>query len=170
MQLSPSMLARLESLDDRFEEVAVLLADPETNGNRDRFTALSREFAELEPVIACFRAAERLERELDETRELARDPDPELRALAQDDLPNLEAVLGRERQHLLTLLLPRDPNDAANIFLEIRAGTGGDEAAIFVGDLFRMYGRYAETKGWRLEVLSERPGEHGGYKEIISRI
>jgi len=164
------MMAKLDALGDRFEEVGALLSDPEIVGNRDRFTALSREFAELEPVIACFRATEALEHELEESRELARDPDPELRELAQDDMARLEADLGAERQRLLALLLPRDPNDAANIFLEIRAGTGGDEAAIFAGDLFRMYSRYAETRGWRQEVLSERPGEHGGFKEIISRI
>ena len=170
MQLSPSMMAKLDSLGDRFEEVAALLAEPDTVADRDRFTALSREFSELEPVIACFRSAEALERELGESRELARDPDPELRALAQDDADRLEADLAAERQRLLTLLLPRDPDDAANIFLEIRAGTGGDEAAIFAGDLFRMYNRYAEWQGWRMEVLSERPGEHGGYKEIIARV
>jgi peptide chain release factor 1 len=164
------MMAKLDALADRFEEVAALLADPETMAERDRFTALSREFAELEPVIACLRSTETLERELDETRELARDPDPEMRALAEADLDRLAADLADGKQRLLTLLLPRDPNDAANIFLEIRAGTGGDEAAIFAGDLFRMYNRYAESKGWRMEVLSERPGEHGGYKEIISRI
>jgi peptide chain release factor 1 len=164
------MMAKLDALGDRFEEVAALLADPEVVGNRERFAALSREFAELQPVIACFRATEGLEQELAESRELADDPDPDLRALAQDDVGRLEDYLARERQRLLTLLLPRDPNDAANIFLEIRAGTGGDEAAIFAGDLFRMYSRYAESKGWRIEVLSDRPGEHGGFKEIISRI
>jgi peptide chain release factor 1 len=164
------MMAKLDALADRFEEVAALLAEPDTMADRDRFTALSREFAELEPVIACFRETAALERELGETRELARDPDPELRALAEDDLKRVEQALTAGRQRLLTLLLPRDPNDAANVFLEIRAGTGGDEAAIFAGDLFRMYSRYAESKGWRLEVLSDRPGEHGGYKEIISRI
>jgi peptide chain release factor 1 len=164
------MSARLQALGDRFEEVAALLADPETMGDRDRFTTLSREFAELEPVIASVRAAERIERELEESTALSRDPDPELRALAQDDIERLSAELEDERARLLGLLLPRDPDDAANIFLEIRAGTGGDEAALFAGDLFRMYSRYAESRGWRLEVLSERPGEHGGYKEIISRI
>jgi peptide chain release factor 1 len=164
------MMAKLDTLGDRFEEVAALLADPDVVANRERFTTLSREFAELEPVIACLRATEGLEQELAESRELARDPDPELRSLAQDDVARLEDVLARERQRLLTLLLPRDPDDAANVFLEIRAGTGGDEAAIFAGDLFRMYSRYAETKGWRLEVLSDRAGEHGGFKEIISRI
>jgi peptide chain release factor 1 len=170
MQLSPSMTARLEALGDRFEEVAALLADPETTGDRERFATLSREFAELEPVIASVRAAERKERELEESAALARDPDPELRALAEDDIARLNRELEEERGRLLALLLPRDPDDSANIFLEIRAGTGGDEAALFAGDLFRMYSRYAETRGWRQEVLNERAGEHGGFKEIISRI
>jgi len=164
------MLAKLGALADRYEEVSALLSDPEVVGNRERFTSLSREFAELEPVIACFKVTEALEQELTETREFAADSDPELRALALDDAERLEAELTAERQHLLTLLLPRDPNDSANVFLEIRAGTGGDEAAIFAGDLFRMYSRYTEACGWRLEVLSERPGDHGGFKEIISRI
>ena len=170
MQLSRSMMAKLDSLADRFEEVGALLADREIVGHRERFTALSREYAELEPVIECFKSVEALEAELAETRELASDADPEMRVLAQDDGARIEACLTSERQHLLSLLLPRDPDDSANVFLEIRAGTGGDEAAIFAGDLFRMYSRYAESKGWRQEVLSERPGEHGGYKEIISRI
>jgi peptide chain release factor 1 len=170
MQISPSVLARLGALADRHEEVSTLLSDPEVVANRERFTALSREFAELEPVITCFRTTTTLAQELAETREFAADSDPELRALALDDLQRLEAALDAERQHLLTLLLPRDPDDSANAFLEIRAGTGGDEAALFAGDLFRMYSRYVEARGWRLEVLSERSGEHGGFKEIISRI
>ncbi|MBX3708032.1 MAG: peptide chain release factor 1 [Pseudomonadales bacterium] len=168
--MSPSMLARLDALTDRFEEVGALLADGEATANRERFTALSREFSELEPVIACFRSVAALEGELAATRELAKDSDPELRELAADDTRRIDALLEAERERLLTLLLPRDPDDTANVFLEIRAGTGGDEAAIFAGDLFRMYARYAEAQGWRLEVLSERAGEHGGYKEIISRI
>jgi len=102
--------------------------------------------------------------------ELLRDADPELRALAQDDLVAAETERGELEAELQLLLLPRDPSDDANVFLEIRAGTGGDEAAIFAGDLFRMYFRYAESRGWRMEVISQRPGEHGGYKEIISRI
>jgi peptide chain release factor 1 len=170
MQLSPQLKARLDALADRFEEVSALLADPEVVADRERFTELSREFAELDPVIGALHGVTQLEAEIEETGALTRDSDAELRALATDDLVRLETAIDAARAHLLTLLLPRDPDDTANIFLEVRAGTGGDEAAIFAGDLFRMYSRYAERQGWKLEVLSDRPGEHGGYKEIISRI
>jgi peptide chain release factor 1 len=164
------MVTKLDGLHDRFEEVSALLADPEVVGNRERFTALSREFAELEPVIESFARVRRLDAELAESRELMSDTDPELRVLAGEDVDRLAESLESEQRHLQTLLLPQDPNDAANVFLEIRAGTGGDEAALFAGDLFRMYTRYAETRGWTVEVLSERGGEHGGFKEVISRV
>jgi peptide chain release factor 1 len=170
MQLSPSMMAKLAGLSDRFEEVNALLSDPEVVGNRERFTALSREFSELEPVIRSYQAAKALQAELAESRELASDDDPEMRALAQEDTVRLDAALDTEQQNLQRLLLPRDPHDASNVFLEIRAGTGGDEAALFAGSLFRMYSRFAEIRGWHVEVMSERPGEHGGFKEIISRV
>jgi len=170
MPLSPTLLARLAVLADRHEEVAARLAEPETVADREQFTALSREFAELEPVILAVRENHRIETELTEAALLARDPDPDLRALADEETTRLQDTRAAAEQHLLTLLLPRDPDDTANIFLEIRAGTGGDEAAIFAGDLFRMYSRYAEGRGWQIEILSERPGEHGGFKEIISRI
>ena len=170
MPISPSMKAKLDGLRDRFEEVNALLADPEVMGQRERFTALSREFAELEPVIQTFGSVQRLQGELDDARELARDEDPEMRELAAEDADRLCEALDAAEQQLQTLLLPRDPNDGANVFLEIRAGTGGDEAALFAGDLFRMYSRFAEARGWAMEVLSERHGEHGGYKEIITRV
>ncbi|MAT83578.1 MAG: peptide chain release factor 1 [Gammaproteobacteria bacterium] len=171
MPLSPSMMAKLDGLRDRFEEVSALLADPEVMAERERFTALSREFAELEPVIQSFDALRELDAELAESRQLAEsDDDPEMRALAEEDVERLTGSLASEQARLETLLLPRDPNDASNVFLEIRAGTGGDEAALFAGDLFRMYSRFAEREGWRVEILSERHGEHGGYKELISRV
>jgi peptide chain release factor 1 len=170
MQLSPSMMAKLDALRDRFEEVSALLSDRDVVANREQFTALSREFAELEPVILAFQTVQDMQAELAEARELTSDVDPEMRALAQEDALRLGAALEAEHKRLQTLLLPRDPHDGSNVFLEIRAGTGGDEAALFAGSLFRMYSRFAEIRGWRLEVLSERPGEHGGFKEIISRI
>ena len=168
--LSPSMQAKLAALADRHEEVAVLLTEAEVVNNRDRYTALSREHAELEPVMRSFGTLRAREAELLETKALAADEDPELRALAQDEVSRLDKEIKLEEQHLKSSLLPRDPNDSANIFLEVRAGTGGDEAAIFAGDLFRMYTRYAEGRGWNVEVISDRSGEHGGYKEVISRI
>jgi len=170
MSLSDSMTAKLSGLTDRYDEVSALLADPDVMGNRDQFTALSNEYAEIEPVIACFRKYESLSAELEDARSLARDDDPEMRELAEEDVSRLTGEVTETEAELQLLLLPRDPNDGANVFLEIRAGTGGDEAAIFSGDLFRMYSKYAERKRWQLEVLNARPGEHGGYKEIISRI
>jgi peptide chain release factor 1 len=164
------MTAKLSALTDRYEEVAALLSDPEVMGNRDQFTALSKEYAELEPVIGCFKRYEAIDAELTDARSLTADDDPEMRALAEEDAQRLSRELEVTEAELKKLLLPRDPNDGSNVFLEIRAGTGGDEAAIFSGDLFRMYSKFAERKRWNLEVLNSRPGEHGGYKEIISRI
>ena len=164
------MSAKLEALADRFEEVERLLADPDVMADRERFTTLSKEYAELEPVIQTFQHSEALTSEIEGAESLANDDDEELRALVRDDLERLRSEQDETLQALQTLLLPRDPNDAANVFLEIRAGTGGDEAAIFAGDLLRMYQRYAETRGWQLEVLSERAGEHGGFKEVITRV
>jgi len=170
MSLSESMTAKLSGLTDRYDEVAALLADPDVMADRDQFTALSKEYAEIEPVIACFRKYEALTGELEDAQALARDDDPDMRELAEEDADRLSTEVEETEQALKTLLLPRDPNDSANVFLEIRAGTGGDEAAIFAGDLFRMYSKFAERKGWQLEVMNARSGEHGGYKEIISRI
>ena len=164
------MIAKLSGLTDRFEEVSVLLADPDVMRERDKFTALSKEYAELDPVIQTFRSFEALEQELRDASELAKDDDAELRELAQEDVKSLGEKLEAEEQQLRALLIPKDPNDALNVFLEIRAGTGGDEAAIFSGDLYRMYAKYVENKGWKMEVLNDRPGEHGGYKEIITRV
>ncbi len=170
MPLTESMVSKLAGLNDRFEEVSALLADPEVMAERDKFTSLSKEFAELEPVVLCYRRQEKLEADLADSRALLDEDDAEMRALAEEDVAQNEAELETVELELQKLLLPRDPNDHSNVYLEIRAGTGGDEAAIFSGDLFRMYSKYAESKGWRVEVLNERPGEHGGFKEIISRI
>ncbi|HEY5645373.1 MAG TPA: peptide chain release factor 1, partial [Pseudomonadales bacterium] len=170
MSLTDSMTAKLSGLIDRYDEVAALLADPDVMADREKFRNLSREHAELEPVVHCFRSYQSLGTELDESLALAMDEDPDIRALAEEDAARLSRALTGAESELKALLLPRDPHDGANVFLEIRAGTGGDEAAIFSGDLFRMYSKFAERKGWTLEVMSARPGEHGGYKEIISRI
>jgi peptide chain release factor 1 len=170
MTLSVSLLAKLDALAQRHDELAAMMSDPDIIGHRERFTALSREFAEIEPVIRCFADFTHVDRELKSASALVDDADPELRELARADVEALEKRRAASEQMLQRLLLPRDPDDAANVFLEIRAGTGGDEAALFAGDLFRMYARFAEQQGWELEVLSERTGEHGGYKEIISRI
>ena len=170
MPLSTSLAHKMASLNDRFEEVGALLSDPEVMAEREKFTSLSREFSEIEPVVLCYREVQQLEAEIEDLHALMKEEDPEMRALAEEDLQQTSAALEQLGGRLQTLLLPRDPNDHSNVFLEIRAGTGGDEAAIFSGDLLRMYAKFAETKGWKLEVLSERAGEHGGYKEVISRI
>jgi len=165
-----SIRHNLESSRDRFEELAGLLADPDVIGNQNRFRDLSREYARLEPVIHLFREFERLEGDIAAARDMARDEDAEVRAMGEDELESLGASRERLLDELQKSLIPPDPHDDSNIFLEIRAGTGGDEAAIFAGDLFRMYAKYAEAQGWQLEILSAREGEHGGYREIICRI
>ncbi len=170
MPLSTLMTEKLRRLAERFEEVSALLSDGEVVADRKQFTALSREFAELEPVAHASQRLQRLELELTDSQALVKDGDVELRALAEEEVLRLTQEIAREEANLATLLLPKSPNDGANVFLEIRAGTGGDEAAIFSGDLFRMYHKYAESQGWRLEILNVRPGDHGGFKEIISRI
>ena len=170
MLLTNSMMSKLESLRDRFEEVAALLSDAEVMKDRERFTALSIEYAEIEPVVGCYRRAMELEANIADNEQLLEEEDPEMRELAKQDIADCRALLEDLTGELQTLLLPKDPNDQSNVFLEIRAGTGGDEAAIFSGDLFRMYNKFAEQKGWRVEVMNERPGEHGGFKEIITRI
>ena len=170
MLLTDSMMSKLESLRDRFEEVAALLSDAEVMADRESFTALSKEYAEIEPVVDCYRRAMRLEANIADNEQLLEEEDPEMRELAQQDIADCRAQLEDLTSELKRLLIPKDPNDESNVFLEIRAGTGGDEAAIFSGDLFRMYNKFAEQKGWRVEVMNERPGEHGGFKEIITRI
>jgi len=168
--VKPSILQKLEHLSHRFEEITALLAEPEVQSDQDRFRALSREYAQLNPVVACFRNHQDTLDTLAYAQDLQQDPDPEVRALAQEELDEAQTRRDGLEQALEILLLPRDPNDERNIFLEVRAGTGGAEAALFAGDLCRMYIRYAEQKGWKTEVVGESEGELGGYKEIIVRI
>jgi peptide chain release factor 1 len=168
--MKDSIRRRLEKTVERFEEVGALLADPDVIGRQNQFRELSMEYARLEPVAARFRGFRRLESERAAAAEMAAGADADMHALAEDEVRQLDAQLEGEALELTRLLIPKDERDDSNIFLEIRAGTGGDEAAIFAGDLFRMYARYAERQGWKVEVLSESPGEHGGYKEIISRV
>tara|TARA_B100000686_G_scaffold190093_1_gene196773 strand:+ start:153 stop:1253 length:1101 start_codon:yes stop_codon:yes gene_type:complete len=170
MALSQTMVGKLQELHDRQEEVAYLLTDPDIMNNRDKFTSLSKEYAELEPIVSNYKHYVSINHELSEAQVLLEDDDLELRQLASDDLEDLQLKIRTVELELKRLLIPKDPNDRANIFLEIRAGTGGDEAAIFSGDLFRMYSRYAEHNKWTVEILSERQGEHGGYREIICRV
>ena len=168
--MKASIRRRLETILDRFDEVAALLSDPEVIGDTSQFRDLSVEYSKLEPVVARFREFRKLETERAAAAEMVAGDDPEMRALAEHEVEELDGRLESESAELAKLLVPEDPQDDSNIFLEIRAGTGGDEAALFAGDLFRMYSRYAEAQGWRVEVLSESPGEHGGYREIICRV
>ena len=155
---------------DRHEEVAALLGDADTAADQNRFRDLSKEFAHLNEVVTQHQRWTQLQETVADARQMLNDSDAELRELAAEEIAEAERELTEIEAALQVLLLPQDPSDGSNVFLEIRAGTGGDEAAIFSGDLFRMYHRYAEQKGWSVEVLSERSGEHGGFKEVISRV
>ena len=168
--MKDSIRFKLESVRDRFEEIAGLLADPDVIADQNQFRNLSKEYSRVEPIVKLFAEFETLGDDIMAAEEMAGDEDKEIREMGQEELQGLT-----EQRDLLLLdlqksLIPPDPYDDANVYLEVRAGTGGDEAAIFAGDLFRMYCKYAETMKWKVEILSEREGEHGGYKEIISRI
>ena len=168
--MKPSIRQKLDRLAERFEEVGRLLAEPNATANQKSFRELSMEYARLEPVAQRFRGFRGIEEDLSAAQEMAADPDAETRKLGEEEIRTLGAKLETEEEALQQLLVPKDPRDDNNIYLEVRAGTGGDEAALFAGDLFRMYARYAEAQGWRVEILSENAGEQGGYKEIISRV
>jgi peptide chain release factor 1 len=168
--VTPSLQQKLDQLRERHEEIEALLADPGTIADQTRFRSLSREYARLEPLVKTLTDYRHAVAEREAAAEMSQDSDAELRAMAEDELRATEARLETLERELQVLMLPEDPNDERNTFLEIRAGTGGDEAALFAGDLFRMYSRYAERQGWRVEIISESPGEQGGYREIISRI
>jgi peptide chain release factor 1 len=165
-----SIREKLEQIADRFEEVGQLLSEPETMADRNQFRELSQEYSRLEPVVQSYQGYTGLLNDLAGAEEMSRDPDPELREMGQEEARELEEQKDTRELELQKFLIPRDPHDDSNLYLEVRAGTGGDEAAIFAGDLFRMYTRYAETQGWQVEIVSQSLGEHGGYKEIISRL
>jgi peptide chain release factor 1 len=158
---------RLRQVADRYEEIALLLAEPDAFSDPGRFRGLSREYSQLEPMVQAWRAWEEATGNMEESRQMLNESDEELRLLAEEDYQENAAKAEEIERHIQVLLIPRDPNDECNIYLEIRAGTGGDEAAIFVGDLFRMYQKYAESKGWNTDIISQSHGEHGGFKEII---
>jgi peptide chain release factor 1 len=166
--MKPSIRNKLEHLSDRYQEITALLADPEVQADANRFRDLSREYAQVEPVSQCYRRYVEAEQELHNAEEML--SDPEMAELAEEAKAEASQTLAEIEPELEQLLLPRDPNDERNIYLEVRAGTGGAEAALFAGDLLRMYLRYAEQKGWRTEMVSESVGEHGGYKEVVARI
>ncbi len=168
--MKPSIITKLETLVERYEEVQHLLGDPGVIGDQDRFRALSKEYSQLEEVTQCFQKYQQAQEDLAAAQDMANEDDEEMRAMAQDEIAMAKESMASLNEELQILLLPKDPNDDRNCFLEIRAGAGGDEAGIFAGDLFRMYSKYAEKKGWRVEIMSANEAEHGGYKELIAKV
>ncbi len=168
--MKESILQKLENLKDRYEELEGLLSDGDVIVNQDKFRTYSMEYSELEPVVLNFHIFMQVQSDLAEAQAMQKDSDPDISQMGDEEAALASDKIALLELELQKLLLPRDPKDSSNVFLEIRAGTGGDEAAIFSGDLFRMYSRYAESQGWKMEIISDRAGEHGGYKEIISRV
>ncbi len=166
--MTPTLRRKLLALAERREELERLLSDPDVVADNERFRNFSREFSQLEPIATALANETRALEDLASAEAMR--ADPELRELAEEEITAAQARLQALDEELALLLVPRDPRDEGNLFLEVRAGTGGDEAAIFAGDLFRMYARYAERQGWKVEVESDNPGEHGGYKEIVARV
>ncbi len=166
--MKTSIVAKLEALQERHEEVEAMLGNAAVIADQERFRALSREYAQLSDVTRCFRDWQQVQEDSETAKMLLEDP--EMRDMAQEELQQAREQSETLEQQLQVLLLPKDPDDERACFVEVRAGTGGDEAAIFAGDLFRMYSRYAEARRWRVEIISASDGEHGGYKEVIARI
>ena len=164
------MLDKMAEVESRYDELEELLADPKLPEDRKEYTRVAKERSDLVEVVACYREWRKLEQEARDNRELLDDGDPEIEELATEELAALKEKQDALEQHLRILLLPKDPNDGKNVLLEIRAGTGGEEASLFSADLYRMYSRYAETRGWKVEVLSSNPTGLGGFKEIIALI
>ena len=166
--MKPSLRAKLGNLASRLGELNGLLAAETATRDMEQFRKLSREHSELSGLVSLYERFCQAERDAAAARDMALDP--ATRSFAEDELKEARATMERLERELQQVLLPRDPNDERNTFLEIRAGTGGDESALFAGDLFRMYTRYAERQGWQVEIISESPSELGGYKEVIARI
>lgn len=168
--MKDSIRSKLEQLVERLDEVTHLISDPDIISDQSKFTGLTKEHSQLTPIVETFNGFLSAEGDLAEAKEMIQSGDPDLKEMGQEELPELQKQIEAYENELQMMMLPKDPNDDANIFLEIRAGTGGDEAAIFAGDLFRMYSRFAEKMGWKVEVINTNEGEHGGYKELIARI
>jgi len=168
--MKQSVVTKLETLVERFEEVQALLGDPSIISNQDRFRSLSKEYSQLEEVVKQFGAYQQAQGDVESSLEMIKEEDAEMREMAQEELKEAKARVEALEISLQILLLPKDPNDDNSCFLEIRAGAGGDEAAIFAGDLYRMYSRYAEAQGWKMQLVNSNEGEHGGYKEIVANV
>jgi len=166
--MKPSIIAKLQALQERYEELEVYLSDAQLINNQDRFRALSREYAQLSDITHCFKQWRCMQNNIKTAKTILEDP--EMHQMAQDEIKTANIQNEELVQQLKLLLLPQDPDDERDCFLEIRAGTGGNEAAIFTGDIFRMYSRYAEMRRWKIEIINLSEGEHGGYKEVIAKV
>lgn len=166
--MQPSIITKLKALQEHYEEMEVLLSDHDIFSNQERFRVLSKEYAQLTEVINCFQRWRQVQEDIYTMERLLQDP--EMRDMAQEELKASRINQKQLEQQLQVLLLPKDPDDERGCFLEVRAGTGGDEAALFAGELFRMYSRFAENQRWKVEIVSVSDGEHGGYKEIIAKV
>ncbi|MCW8995683.1 MAG: PCRF domain-containing protein, partial [Psychromonas sp.] len=168
--MKASIIAKLEGLVERYEEVQALLGDPDTMNNQDKYRELTKEYSQLEEVVQCFQAYQGAIEDLQAAEMMLEDDDPDMQEMAKDEVAEAKDALEKFSEQLQILLLPKDPNDDRNCYLEIRAGAGGDEAAIFAGNLFRMYSKYVDTKNWRMTVMNSNPSEQGGYKELVAKI
>lgn len=166
--MTPEIKAKLQTASERHEEIGHLMSDPNVMSDQNKFRDLSKEYASLEDLVKTFEHFTEAELEIQEAQEML--ADPEMKELAQESLSEAQTNLEKHEKDLQILLIPKDPDDDKNIFLEVRAGTGGDEASLFAGDLFRMYSRYSENRKWSVSIVSVSEGEHGGYKEIIAQI
>ena len=165
-----SILTKLGDVSFRYEEIESLLSKPDITSNQDEFIKLSKEYADLSPVVNAFNAFKKAEGDMNEAKVLMKDSDPEIKQMAEIEFEELKQSIDDLENELKRLLLPKDPDDSKDVFLEIRAGTGGDEAALFSGDLYRMYSRLSERNNWKMEIVSVREGDHGGFKELVTRI
>lgn len=168
--MKPVVQSRLKNFSERHEELKRLLSDPSVTKDMNRFRDLSKEYSQLEPLVQSYESYQAFVRQREEAQQMLEEGDAEIQQMAKQEIRQIDEALEKLEAELLIVLLPKDPHDDNNIFLEIRAGTGGDEASIFAGDLCRMYMRYAESQRWKVEIISESVGDHGGYKEIILRI
>jgi len=165
-----SILNKLEDVSLRYEEIEALLSQPDVTSNQEEYIKLSKEYADLSPVVLAFSAFKNAEKGIEEAKILMKDTDPDIKEMAEMEFDSLKKDIEDLENDLKKLLLPKDPDDSKDVFLEIRAGTGGDEAALFSGDLYRMYSRLSERNNWNMEIVSIREGDHGGFKELVARI
>ena len=165
-----SILSKLSEVSERYVEIENLLSQPDITSNQENYIKLSKEYSDLSPIVKAFKDYEKSESSLDEAKQLVNDSDPEIKEMAEIEIEGLTASIKALEIEIKRLLLPKDPDDSKDVFLEVRAGAGGDEAALFAGDLFRMYSRLSERNNWNMDVVSIREGDHGGYKELVTRI